>query len=1509
MQANLVVRSRSSSVQKLSAKDNTIIVGRHRDKKPEIDGNSYSTPVRRSVSDSIDSPRDPTIPVQVTIWFHEMRSSTEEFMIDLNVLPFKIGDVLEVEAVDRTEKAKKIFLTINEQNLLHGTSTPVLSPQSDDVSTPESDKKDKEPPQSAPLVKKNLQFSLIANPLQRIMDLLPRSMVQIRKVADLKAVEADTIEISVKNLNLSRDQMWLVTSELIGNCVYVSKRVTFLNNRIGVVKNIYKDGVRQFSSYIGKDTNIVYRSESAKLIFLIQTSREMWHFEESGEIMFHKLVNNLFPKIFRKWRELDAHHSITIVLFTSVDLTDIPWTALGNGERPNKVKEYFRVVVDQVNIFHWTRIMENLRLEFANFKRDILLNRINTEGNQSYALEGFVLPAVKGNILEAINVGLSLQKDKFTDTDLKHSLTNFILITPGTGLFDVDYNLMIETSKKMASSDSALDLICLSQPPLHIVPLFRFKDLSQNGKLSHCVPHWCDVSFYKDKSGNQDQWIPRCKIYELQMMGLMENEVNDIEIERFKLFKSEKAFIESMDNYDSDVFKPVALTRRDPIEVQYSFSQDDSAKDQVVLKKSTPVGVQASLLLMKNGNIPHLRPKTSDSSLNVGTTTSAVLGTVSNITAEGSALSSLYHLKETEDVSSPFLKPRLISSSNNSIRSFTLSTPSRDKLQPKLIRKEDLFKPKEVAQVAVSGSRAYNKREERERERERSDTSAVKRSNQLSTGSIDVSKEEERLNYFWTEVSNPSKETHTDALEFLKQGKWREVFPPKIKRKSVKWRSFESPAALPIFNTLLPGIKDLSSKYTTQIYSLILNFETNHQNETIDDLMREMIQLRLLVGFQICDGESVRKVETEMYSGSSAEGLLKYCQNTFVGNKIYMILDDEIHRISNDGTAIGVQLYKKIEDASFLPIFKSAEFNMKDYKPLIRTRYSDEYVPSNINFVQQKPKRYNWNQFDQLLAGYDDALPEESQLFFKMKFVVMPADIPKNAFFINNEHLTDEEIRVEGLRKLIALIERGKYTTTREEAVKNKESINPEISFYTGNLYEFLSQQAEIFEITGNKPSSSLMTTEKFNKQIKLINLAHEIQSPGGLKIVDRTWHFATHENCFIGNEFVTWLVENFSDLETREDATTYGQSLMNKGLFKHVEDRHGFLDGYYFYELEPDYVDKTYKPKQTSWFARKKPEREKEKEPVSTRTSRNNSDAESYKSPNLSPPDTPDLRRIASIGAQLNSNNESEVSSTADSSGSRTKTNRKFMLSKGVKYNADPLKKSYKPEVITVHYDRVHNPEHCYHIRLQWINTTSTFIDETISNWSRLCERHGLKFVETPWKELCTIPQMNAFHSFVDLKLAVNPMTDPEFALPKIINNNKLYYHLFLLKRSGFLLDNRSAVYFSKENIEIGYSWGKPTFKYAQFIHKTGFYIVEVRDNGDFFLAPNNMHISRINAPVSNQFDYDFNLNSYTIDAQRVMLGLKKTCSTASSLRPIFREAMALWTEEFLKDILPTDI
>ncbi|CUM67994.1 uncharacterized protein PRCAT00005708001 [Priceomyces carsonii] len=1342
-----------------------------------------------SISDiSYADLRDTFEPVKVTVWFHELRTSDEDVIIDSNALPgSKVGDVYELETL---LKVKKLVFVIGYQTLKDNTEQAQ---------------------------KYNFQVSLISNPLQKLMDLPPRSLVLIKKVSDISLVEADSIEIYIKDTNFSRDSMWAFSSNLVNTCCYVSKRLTFLGSRTGVVKYIYKNGRRILSAFISHKTKVVFRSESANIVFLIQLSREMWHFEENGEIMFHKLVNNLFPKIFKTWRDSNSHHSISIVLFTSVDLTNTPWISLCQGERPKNRRDYFRVVVDQVSVYHWDKIMANLRLEFANFKRDIMLN---TEGDY-YINEGESLPSVKGNILEAINVGMTMVTDRFKNTDLKHTSTHFVVITPGTGLYDVDYDLLLKTSKKMGSSDNALDIICLSQPPLHVVPLFRY---SMNGKICHSVPNWCYISFYRDNPGHTSQWIPRCKIYELQMMGVMENDGNEILLARFEVFQNAKSVVGAMENYDKKAFMPINTINK-------------SEGISKAIKNASKLGLPGLNSVLSLINVS--RGENSTAKTNVSTTNSSVLGTVAN--TDATALSSLYFLnKNTEEF-------RLLPSSKS--RSITPAS-SINRIKPLGIQSR---------QTDSSSVTAVNKNENNEHKIR----DAVRIENHRKSSVEPEPKNVSDL--LWVDIDNPSKDALKDILRYFKYGRWNDVFPTHVKRRLIKWRSFQSPAVLPITVSAFPTTKQLECEYTFQIYTVILNDENYLELGTTSELMRELIQLRLLLGFQICYNEKVVQVETERGPEGNAEKLIKYFpKGSCYGTIIYLSLLGEIHRITCDYNGyLNIQLYRKIQNLEEKRIKLGPSPN---YIPLIRTRYVEEYSPAKVDILKAKPKKYNWNQFDQFLAGYEDSVPDDNKIFHQMKFVVVPSKIPKNAFYISNEKLTDEEIRVEGLRKLIGIIERGKYI--REQKSGRKEEILPDINFYTGNLYDFLNEQAENYDMTGNQPPLMLPDSIRFNKNIKLSLLSQALQDLAtGLRLVDRTWHFKTHPHCFIGSELVSWLIEGFDDIDNRDQATAYGQNLMDRALFKHVENRHGFLDGHYFYEFEDEYREKSNKSEKTSWF-------NKIKDSETSSNAKQSSDNELQRSPYLAQD---------SIGSETSS---------------LSKSKKKFILSRMVKFNVDPLKKSFRNELVTVHYDRVHNPEHCYHIRFQWLNTTSKFIDETINNWSRLCDRHGLKLIETPWEELCTIPFTNQFHSYVELKLELNPWTDPEFLNSAVLKDNIFQYHLYLLKKSGFLLDNRSSVFFQKENIETSYSWGKPTFRYAQFIHTTGYYIVELRTKGDFFLAPNNYHIKRLN--VSSIQDPD---------AQQIMLDFSSACKNKDFLRQLFREAKAASSTREQENILDADI
>ena len=55
---------------------------------------------------------------------------------------------------------------------------------------------------------------------------------------------------------------------------------------------------------------------------------------------------------------------------------------------------------------------------------------------------------------------------------------------------------------------------------------------------------------------------------------------------------------------------------------------------------------------------------------------------------------------------------------------------------------------------------------------------------------------------------------------------------------------------------------------------------------------------------------------------------------------------------------------------------------------------------------------------------------------------------------------------------------------------------------------------------------------------------------------------------CFIGSELTTWLLQNFKDVDTRDEAAELGNQLMRSGMFLHDGQCQEFRDGHYFYHF-----------------------------------------------------------------------------------------------------------------------------------------------------------------------------------------------------------------------------------------------------------------------------------------------------------------------------------------------------
>lgn len=262
-------------------------------------------------------------------------------------------------------------------------------------------------------------------------------------------------------------------------------------------------------------------------------------------------------------------------------------------------------------------------------------------------------------------------------------------------------------------------------------------------------------------------------------------------------------------------------------------------------------------------------------------------------------------------------------------------------------------------------------------------------------------------------------------------------------------------------------------------------------------------------------------------------------------------------------------------------------------------KYNDFYSSKKYIISYSSSAKYNWNYLDHLISGYQDEMTENLK-FWRTRYLLIPFDGDKINNFSSsatppNEVFDEEEVLVAGFLKFVDFFDKNQSNPKGE-----REKINPprfpkkKISITMTTFDSAAYVRGELLGINlGTK--SEIQTTMPSKKGLTK-NSAFEVianamqQAEGGLSFSDRLWHFITYRNVFIGRECVDWLIQNFSDIDSREDAVNFGNKLLSLGHFEHVLAKHGFLDGHYFYRINQDYVSqellqKTKATSNLSWF------------------------------------------------------------------------------------------------------------------------------------------------------------------------------------------------------------------------------------------------------------------------------------------------------------------------------------
>jgi hypothetical protein len=482
-----------------------------------------------------------------------------------------------------------------------------------------------------------------------------------------------------------------------------------------------------------------------------------------------------------------------------------------------------------------------------------------------------------------------------------------------------------------------------------------------------------------------------------------------------------------------------------------------------------------------------------------------------------------------------------------------------------------------------------------------------------------------------------------------------------------------------------------------------------------------------------------------------------------------------------------------------------------------------------------------------LVAGYEQQF-NESLRYWRTRFVVIPTlEPPTYTGSIGGgmgDKLNEEEIRILGIEKLTEMFSRVRWQPPDERALGPAPSVRLLVTD-VGPAAMVLDDHlmARLNEIHAAGPLRKKMKSERDIADMSLAAIGKAMREEDGITIKEHRWHRHKYPDSFLGYEFVNWLVREFRDVSTREQATEWGTKLQEQGLLEHSTGRHGFFDGHYFYQLKGEYaIGNTPKG---GWF-RSKP-----------------------------PAQTPD---------------EAPRSGHYPSSLPRTvvkKTKKRIILSQSMVIDMDPNKKSDQAETVILHHDLIHNPATIFHFELHWIGTAARCIEDMLRVWTRTIERYGLTLVEAYVSPISDIADRNPFQSCFPMRLAVQPpiVVDIEKRVPEHRQGEAVHYFEYaLLRRFGFVLDIEATNSYPA-HVDAVYSYRRAPFTYSQFVHRSGVAFVQVLGGTQGFLfltnrlmgsgriGPNPVGVGKAPRPAAGAEELRIKLQAFCADKDALLM------------------------------------
>uniref|UniRef100_A0A7S3D6D7 Uncharacterized protein n=1 Tax=Palpitomonas bilix TaxID=652834 RepID=A0A7S3D6D7_9EUKA len=432
----------------------------------------------------------------VSLTVHNESFSTEELLINGKELPFvREGDVIELVPLDGKADGSRVALV--KQSSLSSL--------------------------------KGVQCISISKQLADLFAVKPREEATVQLIRP-DQVRTSIVTLSFRDQFLSRSDLFRLQGLLVGQCLYQGQSL-FIDGMRLRVKEICdeREGYveRRKCGVVFPSSRLAFRSNSARVFWLLEVSLELSFFNSSGMIMIEQTIDNFVRSVLERWQILKVTHSLVGLFFARVYF--VPTNYLSNKEESSRwnvfegvqlfleamkvkkedskkfakfKKDYYDNCIDSETLQDWTQLVPRLKAHFVRFIGAMYLDaKMEAEKWSSVHYGEKVVPVISvsenSNILEAINLALNVCERHYIDRDLSRMGQDIVVLSPGRGVYMVPNYLLDLSHVRVGDFGVGCDLICFNTPPLHSAPLFIRQEGGEEGSVYR--PAWMHISYFGEK--------------------------------------------------------------------------------------------------------------------------------------------------------------------------------------------------------------------------------------------------------------------------------------------------------------------------------------------------------------------------------------------------------------------------------------------------------------------------------------------------------------------------------------------------------------------------------------------------------------------------------------------------------------------------------------------------------------------------------------------------------------------------------------------------------------------------------------------------------------------------------------------------------------------------------------------------------------------------------------------------------------------------------------------------